>query len=145
TGVWLASVAVGAVVLFMAYRRFREAAARSSEKGSEFLDGALAHIQDRSGLRHPVVVTVGDRYASPIAIGSREICVPRRALHELSHHELESMLAHELAHVKRRDGAWLLAARVIEVAFLFQPLNRLARRRMVEAAEFAADEWAVSV
>ena len=55
------------------------------------------------------------------------------------------MLAHELAHLDRRDGLWLLLARVIETVFVIQPLNRLARRRMVEAAEFAADRWAVNV
>jgi hypothetical protein len=55
---------------------------------------------------------------------------------------MESILAHELAHLLRRDPTWLTIARVIEAVFFFQPLNVLARRRMQEAAEFASDAWA---
>ena len=39
------------------------------------------------------------------------------------------MLAHEIAHLVRRDPQWLVLARAIEMVFFFQPLNRLARRR----------------
>jgi beta-lactamase regulating signal transducer with metallopeptidase domain len=75
-------------------------------------------------------------------MGRDRICLPRRALAEFDHEHLEGMLAHELAHLERRDAAWLVVARCIEAVCFFQPLNRLARRRMVEAAEFAADAWA---
>jgi hypothetical protein len=54
------------------------------------------------------------------------------------------MLAHEVAHVIRRDPQWLVAARVIEVVLFMQPLNFLARRRLQEVAEFLCDDWAVS-
>jgi hypothetical protein len=53
------------------------------------------------------------------------------------------MLAHEVAHIVRRDPAWLIAARVIEAVLFVQPLNRLARQRMQEVAEFLCDDWAV--
>jgi hypothetical protein len=53
------------------------------------------------------------------------------------------MLAHELAHVVRRDPAWQLLAAAIESALWFQPLHRLARRGMQEAAEELSDDWAV--
>lgn len=54
------------------------------------------------------------------------------------------MLAHELAHLVRRDPQWLVLARAIEMLFFFQPLNRLARRRMQEVAEYLCDDWAVA-
>jgi hypothetical protein len=53
------------------------------------------------------------------------------------------MLAHELAHVVRHDATWLIVAAVVEAVFFFQPLNRIARRKMQETAEYLADEWAV--
>jgi hypothetical protein len=55
---------------------------------------------------------------------------------------MESILAHELAHLVRRDPSWLTLSRVIEALFFFQPLNVLARRRLQESAEFASDAWA---
>jgi beta-lactamase regulating signal transducer with metallopeptidase domain len=71
------------------------------------------------------------------------ICVPPRALHDLSHDEQETMLAHELAHLKRRDPVWLSLAWFVERVFFFQPLNRVARAQLHDAAELLCDEWAV--
>jgi hypothetical protein len=53
------------------------------------------------------------------------------------------MLAHELAHARRRDPLWISAARVVEGLFFFQPLNRLARVKLQDEAEFLADHWAI--
>ena len=52
------------------------------------------------------------------------------------------MLAHELAHLVRRDPQWLVLACLVERAFFFQPLNRLASRGIMESAEYLADDWA---
>ena len=54
-----------------------------------------------------------------------------------------SMLAHELAHLARRDSLWLAGASLIERFFFFQPLNRLARRELETTAEYLSDEWAM--
>jgi hypothetical protein len=72
------------------------------------------------------------------------VCLPRRALMELDPAEQDSMLAHEIAHLVRRDPQWLIAARVIETVLFMQPLNRLARHRLQEAAEYLCDDWAVA-
>jgi beta-lactamase regulating signal transducer with metallopeptidase domain len=93
--------------------------------------------------RH-VSLTSSATIASPVALAGDEICLPRRALVELEAAEQESMLAHEIAHIVRRDPQWLIAARAIEVVLFFQPLNRLARRRMQEVAEYLCDDWAVA-
>jgi HEAT repeat protein len=53
------------------------------------------------------------------------------------------MLAHELAHVARRDPQWLVVASGVERVLWFQPLNRVARRQIATTAEFLSDDWAV--
>jgi beta-lactamase regulating signal transducer with metallopeptidase domain len=106
---------------------------------------ALREVQRRAGIRRPIRLTVGPALASPVAIGRHEICLPERALWELELAQQEVMLAHELAHLQRGDSRWLVVARVIEAVLFFQPLNRLARRRMQDAAEFACDVWALKV
>ncbi|HEX6048760.1 MAG TPA: M56 family metallopeptidase [Gemmatimonadaceae bacterium] len=103
------------------------------------LDALLA----RSGVRRDITLTCSANLASPVALATGEVCLPRRALVELDASEQESMLAHEVAHVVRRDPHWLIAARVIEAVFFIQPLNRLARHRMQAVAEFLCDDWAV--
>ena len=103
---------------------------------------ALRYLTSEGGITRPIRLTLSDRLTSPVALGNDEICLPARALSELDPVRIESILAHELAHLVRRDPSWLTAARVIEALFFFQPLNVLARRRMQESAEFASDAWA---
>jgi HEAT repeat protein/beta-lactamase regulating signal transducer with metallopeptidase domain len=99
-------------------------------------------LREESGLRGHVRLTRAAGLPSPIALGRAEICLPDAALDELDREQQESMLAHEVAHLARRDPAWLAAAGVVERVLFFQPLNRLARRRIQEAAEYLCDDWA---
>jgi beta-lactamase regulating signal transducer with metallopeptidase domain len=103
---------------------------------------ALRYLMREGGITRPIHLSQSDRLTSPVALGNDEICLPSRALSELDPVRMESILAHELAHLVRRDPSWLTASRVIEALFFFQPLNILARRRMQESAEFASDAWA---
>jgi hypothetical protein len=97
-----------------------------------------------AGVGRRVELTASSTLASPVALPGGEICLPRRALLELESGQQDSMLAHEVAHIVRRDPQWLIAARAIEAVLFFQPLNRLARRRMQEVAEYLCDDWAVA-
>ena len=98
----------------------------------------------RAGVSKPITLTCSGSIASPVALTGNEICLPRQALLELTPNEQEGMLAHEVAHLVRRDPQWLVVARVIETVLFMQPLNRLARHRLQEVAEFLCDDWAVS-
>jgi Zn-dependent protease with chaperone function len=95
-------------------------------------------------INRKIELTQSSRIASPIALWRREIVVPERAVTELSPAAMRSVLAHELAHLERRDPYWLALAAVIEALCFFQPLNRLARRGMQESAELLCDDWAIA-
>lgn len=105
----------------------------------------LDRLLGRPGVRRTVRLTGTPALPVPVAlgVGEREICLPRRALTDLGLRRQRGLLAHELAHLERRDPAWLLAARAVESLFFFQPLNRLARARLQEISELRCDEWAV--
>jgi HEAT repeat protein/beta-lactamase regulating signal transducer with metallopeptidase domain len=107
------------------------------------LAATLAELQRTAGYRRRVHLTMARTISSPVALGLSEICVPELALSELGVEQQRSMLAHELAHLARRDSLWLAAASLIERLFFFQPLNRLARRELETAAEYLSDEWAM--
>ncbi|HET9157846.1 MAG TPA: HEAT repeat domain-containing protein, partial [Myxococcaceae bacterium] len=92
----------------------------------------------------PVQLTTADGLKSPVALGWTEICLPAEALLELDAAQQRSVLAHELAHLRRLDPVWLVVGSVLEQLFFFQPLNRLARARMQEVAEFLCDDWAAA-
>ncbi|HEX6203347.1 MAG TPA: M56 family metallopeptidase [Thermoanaerobaculia bacterium] len=144
---WLALAAFFAARLAGDYLRL---AARLRERWP-VADGAVAALFGRllgkSGRRRPVGLTGSERLPVPIAWGLArpEVSLPARVLRDLSPYHQESILAHELAHVLRRDPAWLAAARLIEAVLFFQPLNRLARRRLQELAEYRCDDRAVEL
>ncbi len=106
------------------------------------LAATLAELQRTAGYRRRVHLTMARTISSPVALGLSEICVPELALSDLGAEQQRSMLAHELAHLARRDSLWLAGASLIERCFFFQPLNRLARRELETTAEYLSDEWA---
>lgn len=103
----------------------------------------LTQLARDAGLRRTPRLTSTSRISSPIALGVGEICVPQTALTDLDLEQQRSLLAHELAHLARRDPVWLGLASVIERVFWFQPLNRVANRQISTSAEFLCDDWAV--
>ena len=115
---------------------------RALSEGS--LAALLEGLRRRAGLGRPVPLTVAPRVRVPMAVGVLwpEIVVPPQAAHGLPVAHQESLLAHELAHVLRRDPAWRLVALLVERVFFFQPLNRLASRRLAQSAEYLCDDWA---
>ena len=111
-------------------------------------DGApvaiLESLRTAAGVRRRVRLAVSTQLSGPVAMGTSEICLPVRALDSLSAAEQRAVLAHELGHLVRRDPSWLAVAVAVESVLFLQPLNRLARRRLQEAAEYLCDDWAVS-
>ena len=79
----------------------------------------------------------------PVAF-AREICLPVRALRELPNDELRALLAHEAAHVVRRDAAWLMIAAAVRALGWWQPLNLVAAARLRLAMELCCDERAAA-
>ena len=109
----------------------------------ESLIDELDRLTREAGLRRSPRLTSTERISSPIALGVAEICVPETALTDLDLEQQRSMLAHELAHLARRDPLWLAFASVVERVLWIQPLNRVARRQIATSAEYLCDEWAV--
>lgn len=104
---------------------------------------ALEELSREAGVRRPVRLTQARGLATPVALGSSEICFPPRAVTGLDAEQQRCVLAHELAHLVRRDPLWLNLLCLLESVFFFQPLNRLGRRRFQELSEYLCDDWAV--
>ncbi|MFT7677484.1 MAG: biopolymer transport protein ExbD [Planctomycetota bacterium] len=83
------------------------------------------------------------KLSSPLALGLREVVLPLRAS-ELTSGERDALLAHELAHLHRRDPMWLGFGRVLSALFWFQPLHALLMRELEDQTELAADAWAAN-
>lgn len=143
-GLWLLLASGLLVRLARAYGRLHRGLARRRSVDDSRVLEAFARVRAKAGIDRPILLSVSDEIGSPVALATGEICVGARVMAELSTEQLESVLAHELAHVRRHDPVWLGVAAVIEAVFFFQPLNRVARRGMQESAEYLCDDRAVA-
>ena len=140
---WTGIAVLALAGLVAAHLRLSRRLGRREEVRDFALLSLLESLRNDAGMRRPVRLTRSGSLASPIALGRSEICVPDAVLTDLDAGQQRSVLAHELAHLTRRDPLWLTGASLLERVFFFQPLNRMARRKIQESAEYLCDDWAV--
>ncbi|WP_340020587.1 M56 family metallopeptidase [Paenibacillus sp. FSL K6-1096] len=99
------------------------------------------------GIRRAVPLYTGGSANNPYMSGLMRpwIFVPEQALQELDASRLRHILAHELAHYKRRDMLWNLLGSLAATIHWFNPLIWLAIRRMKIDREVACDAYVLEV
>ena len=107
------------------------------------LHQAAADLAGIAGVRAPTL-RVSPHWPSPLVAPGGQICLPQRLMRTLDGQQRVAVLAHEVAHLRRHDLAWRLAARLVSQLGWLQPLNRLAMRRLDLLAELACDAWAAA-
>lgn len=107
---------------------------------------ALHSLCKAASLRRPIRLLACSGQVEPAAYGWRKptIVLSNALVAQLTDAELRAVLAHELAHLVRRDTAWVWIGRLLCTTFAFQPGNRLARRRWRQAVEFRCDDWSLA-
>jgi len=127
----------------LAYGRARFLAAIADRV--EILGGDVRELVDgmTPANTRPVRLTESHAVRSPIAMLGREVVIPTGLFAELTADQRETILAHELAHLERRDPLWLTVAEGVKALFFFQPLNWLVQMKMKETAELLCDDAAV--
>lgn len=88
-------------------------------------------------------ISVLEGIGTPLALGRREVVVPPDLVDRLEEAALRGVMAHELAHLVRRDPLWSLASGIGGALCFFQPLWQRGRTRLEELAEIRADAWAI--
>jgi beta-lactamase regulating signal transducer with metallopeptidase domain len=143
---WACLALVGLARLGVALRRLRRLLADRRLVESGALPGQVAALAATAGLRQRVRVSATHRLSVPLATGLArpEVCLPERVLAQVDEDGLAALCAHEVAHLARRDPAWILVARLAACLVPLQPLNAWAARRLGDLAECLADDLAVA-
>jgi beta-lactamase regulating signal transducer with metallopeptidase domain len=143
---WLIVAGAALVRLAMHARALRrlERTSRLLNAGRE--SEILHRLAPTLGVRR-VVLYASTSLTGPVACGllRPRIFVPASFRDRLTGSEWEALLAHELAHLARRDPVWTLLVQIVCRTFFFQPLNFLLRRRIAIEAEYLADQRAAAV
>ena len=143
----LVAWALGALLLVARLIQRRVRLRRALKERSPILEGPATRMLDElrrsAGLKREVRLSATGAVATPFALNRSEICVPAQFFSRLRTEEQRVALAHEFAHLLRRDPAWHFTAQILGAVFFFQPLQWLATKKLRESAELLADAWAV--
>jgi hypothetical protein len=108
---------------------------------------SFRRIASALGLRRPVLLRISSSIAGPVTVGALRalVLLPLSAATSLSPDQLEVVLAHELAHVRRADFFWNLVQTVVETLFFFHPAVWWVGSRIRHERELCCDDVALSV
>ena len=123
---WLCGFAAIALMRFRSWRRIRAVLRASTDTTMQ----ATVSIRVSPGLLELGVVGV----FRPVLL------LPEGIVERLTPSELETVLAHELCHVRRRDNLFASVHMIAEAVFWFHPMIWWIGARLVEERERACDE-----
>lgn len=134
------TAAIGLLWLWRSHRRLGHLLAQRRPELGERVLAAAATVAVRLDMRRLPRLSRCDAMPTPIAFGllRPEICLPSRA-GELGAASLQAMLAHELAHLRRRDPAVMALGTLLQALFPWQVLLPFVRRRWLKLVELRCD------
>ncbi|MEO1525783.1 MAG: M56 family metallopeptidase [Planctomycetota bacterium] len=144
-GGWLCGVVLLAIRLaggWFHVRRWKQAASKASD---DALNETFERLRERMGIRQCVRLRESTRMMVPMVIGSIRpvVLFPTSMLTGLTPMELESILAHELAHVRRYDYLVNLLQNVLETLLFFHPVVWWLSHQTRIEREHCCDEIAI--
>ena len=97
-------------------------------------------------VRRPVTVILSSDFPEPGVCGiwRPKVVLPKGVVEALTDQELEAVLPHELAHVRRRDNLVSLFQSWLSCVFWFHPVIWLIDHQLLEERERACDEEVLS-
>ncbi|MFC5627143.1 M56 family metallopeptidase [Algoriphagus winogradskyi] len=121
---------------------------KSSSKPQDFqLEKMLYRLMGKMDVSKNVEIRLTSSGVSPITFGFLKpiILIPAGLIFQLTPVQLEAIIAHELAHVKRNDYLINLIQSALEVMFFYHPCYWWMNQTVKELRENAADDLAVKI
>jgi beta-lactamase regulating signal transducer with metallopeptidase domain len=105
----------------------------------------FVRLCERLGITRQVSLYISDHIQGPLTMGIVRslVILPASALMALSPEQLEAVLAHELAHVRRADYFWNLIQTMVETLLFFHPAVWWLGSRLRQQRELCCDDVAV--
>ena len=133
---WLGGFATVALLRFRDWLRVRAEVRASAAFGIS-----------EAGISETLEIRVSRCHLGPGVVGILRpvLLFPEGIAERLTPSELETVLTHELCHVRRRDNLFAAIHMIVEAAFWFHPVVWWISARLVEEREQACDEEVLSL
>lgn len=144
-GLWLAGVVLLSLRALGGWWLVQRMSRLSLDAAPHTLRLRLDVLRRNMGIPRFVDLRLSRKIANPLTAGVLRpwILLPVTALTSLSPEQLEVVLSHELAHIRRADYLWNLLQTVVETLFFFHPAVWWISRRVREERELCCDDMAV--
>ncbi|QIL40338.1 M48 family metalloprotease [Pedobacter sp. HDW13] len=109
-------------------------------------DVKLAELGEKLGVSQPISLMQSGIAQMPMVVGHFKplVLIPLGLLNGLSTAEVEAILAHELAHIKRKDYLVNLLQSFIEIVFFFNPAVLWVSQLIKTEREHCCDDLAIA-
>jgi len=146
-GLWLLGVLTLALRSLGGWWLIGRLRASATVEASAAVLASFRRISAALGLRRQVLLRISSAIAGPVTVGALRalVLLPLSAATSLGTEELEVVLAHELAHVRRADFFWNLVQTVAETLFFFHPAVWWLAGRIRQERELCCDDLALTV
>lgn len=103
----------------------------------------VTELSARLGIKRKVKIYLSEKVKTPLTIGFFKpfILIPLASLNHLNTDQMEAVILHELAHIKRFDYLFNLFLALIETALFFNPFTILISRQIKRERENCCDDW----
>ena len=145
--IWLIGVVVLSSRLLLSWARARHLVLRGGEDAGAEWQRVARRLSDALGLQRAVRLVESAAVEVPSVIGSLRpvILLPASALTGMTPEQLEMVLAHELAHIRRHDFLVNLLQAVVETLMFYHPAVWWMSHRVRIERENCCDDLAVAV
>jgi beta-lactamase regulating signal transducer with metallopeptidase domain len=146
-GLWVLGVVVLSARSFGGWWLIKRLRASATSQAPAAVRESFQRICSAMGLSRPVLLRVSSAIAGPMTVGAFRalVLLPITAATSLSAEELEVVLAHELAHVRRADFLWNLMQTLAETLFFFHPAVWWISARIRHERELCCDDLALEI
>lgn len=145
--IWFIGVVFLSSRLLVSFMRVRTLATRGVREASAEWQRVAARLSDSLGLRRAVQLLESTAVEVPSVLGSLRpvILLPASTLTGMTPEQIEMVLAHELAHIRRHDFAINLLQAFVETLMFYHPAVWWMSSRVRVERENCCDDLAVAV
>ena len=103
----------------------------------------VKQLSTQLGIKREVKIYLSEMVRTPLTIGFFKplILLPLASINHLNTHQMEAVIMHELAHIKRYDYLFNLFLALVEVTLFFNPFMLLISKHIKRERENCCDDW----
>jgi len=141
---------LGVIVFFLHYlkrlRRFQKMLKQADPVQDSSVQQLVQNWRSRFKIRRQIRVKSSEHYLSPFTLGIFRpvIYLPQSVLETRDSVLLQSIIAHEMTHIKRLDDLWIKVQNLIQILYFFHPVVWLTNSRINLLRECVCDSVVLS-